>query len=325
MSIQAQYLAQAQYVIDIEIAALQKLKQNGIDVNFIKACELILQCEGHVVVMGLGKSGHIGSKVASTFASTGTPAFFIHPSEASHGDMGMITKKDILLAISNSGNTPELISLIPYIKHYAIPLLVMTGNPDSLLAQAASIRLDIGVEKEACPLDLAPTASTTVALVMGDALAMALLQARGFTKDDFARAHPGGILGRRLLLQVKNIMHTGSRIPRVKQNVLLKTALIEMTEKKLGLTTIVDDEDHLIGIFTDGDIRRFFESNKDMHTTYIKDLMTVSPLTISADSLALEALNLMEAKKITSLIITKEDRTVEGVIHMHDLLRAGIL
>lgn len=311
-------------VIETEINAIQALKQR-IDANFANACCHFLACEGRIIVIGIGKSGHIARKIAATFASTGSPAFFIHPGEAQHGDMGMITAKDVILALSNSGETGEIISLLPFIKRLNIPLIAMTGQPLSTLAKTAHVHIDVSVEKEACPLGLAPTASTTAALVMGDALAISLLGKRGFTAEDFALSHPGGTLGRRLLLRVHEIMHTGHAIPKVDLNALLKNALVEMTQKKLGITAVIDQENKLAGIFTDGDVRRAFDNNTDIHNTPIHRVMSKNPKVITANLLAAEALNIMETYKITALIVTNDDHQPIGIIHMHDILRAGVI
>lgn len=311
-------------VIKTEADAIHALLDR-IDSKFAYACQCLLTCEGRIIVIGMGKSGHIGKKIAATFASTGSPAFFVHPGEANHGDIGMITKKDAVLALSNSGETEEILSLLPFIKRLDIPLIAMTGKPDSTLAQTATVNLDVSVTKEACPLGLAPTSSTTATLVMGDALAISLLQKRGFTANDFALSHPGGTLGRRLLLKVDEIMHTGTAIPKVNYDALLKTALVEMTQKKLGVTTIVDKNDALAGIFTDGDIRRAFDNNADIHKTSIHQIMTKNPKVIRPGLLAAEALHIMETYKITALVIVNEENNPVGVVHMHDILRAGVI
>jgi arabinose-5-phosphate isomerase len=273
----------------------------------------------------MGKSGHIGNKIAATLASTGTPAFFVHPGEASHGDLGMITKNDVVLALSNSGNTAELVTLLPLIKRLDIPLISMTGDDNSALAKAAYANLDVSVLSEACPLNLAPTTSTTVTLVMGDALAIALLESRGFTAEDFAFSHPAGALGRKLLLRVSDIMHADQEVPRVKPETVLQNALLEMTEKGFGMTTIVDDQGRLLGVFTDGDIRRVIDSKTDLSTALIKDVMSSNPKTINQDILAAEALNIMEQSSITAVIVENEDKQPVGVVHMHDILRAGVI
>lgn len=318
------HIESATRTIDSEISSIEKLKQR-IDEQFTKACDLILNSHGRVVVMGIGKSGHIANKIAATLASTGTPAFFVHPSEAGHGDFGMITKDDIIIAISNSGATKEVVSLVPLFKRLGVPLLSMTGKPNSPLAQASDVHLNVGVEKEACPLDLAPTSSTTVTLVMGDALAVALLEARGFSPEDFAFSHPGGSLGRKLLLKTSDIMLEGQSIPRTDKNEKLGVALTEMTTKGLGMTTVVDQDQKLVGIFTDGDLRRCVDQGVDIQKALVKEVMTASPRTISKDSLAVEALNTMESNKITALIVEDQDEAPVGIIHMHDLLRAGII
>ena len=313
-----------QAVIETEAHAIQMLTSR-IDQNFANACHRLLACTGRIIVMGMGKSGHIGKKIAATFASTGSPAFFIHPGEAKHGDFGIIAKNDMLLIISNSGETDEILAILPFIKRLNLPFITLTGNPHSTLAKAATVNINVSVEKEACPLGLAPTSSTTAALVMGDALAIALLQRRGFTAEDFALSHPGGTLGRRLLLRVDEIMHVGNAIPKVELNALLKTALVEMTQKKLGMTTVVNQDDQLSGIFTDGDIRRAFDNNADIHQTLISDVMSKNPKVIRPGMLAAEALHIMETYKITSLIVTNEYHQPVGVVHLHDILRAGVM
>ncbi len=310
--------------IDIESRAVTALVAR-IDQQFARACQLMLECSGRCIITGMGKSGHIGKKIAATLASTGTPAFFVHPGEASHGDLGMITAKDVVIAISNSGTSAEVITLLPLLKRMGIPLISMTGNADSTLAQAADVNLDISIECEACPLDLAPTSSTTVTLVMGDALAVALLEARGFTAKDFAFSHPGGALGRKLLLLVKNIMHAGNEVPSVKEDAPLTDALIEMTEKGFGMTTIVDPNDKLIGVFTDGDLRRAVDQGIDLSQCSIGSLMGRSPKTVNQTMLAAEALGVMEQYKITALVVENDQQQPVGVIHMHDILRAGVI
>lgn len=311
-------------VIETEVQAINQL-QARIDTTFDQACELILACQGRVIVTGMGKSGHIANKIAATLASTGTPAFFVHPAEASHGDMGMITSKDVVLALSNSGTTAELVTLLPLIKRLATPLITMTGASDSTLAQAATVNLDVKVSKEACPLDLAPTASTTVALVMGDALAMACLQARGFSADDFALSHPGGALGRRLLLRVGDLMHNGDAIPMVRTGASVADAIVEMSAKKLGMTCVCDAQMRLLGVFTDGDLRRVICEHQQWQSMAIVDVMSASAKTATRDDLAAAALQLMEAHKISALVITDAQATVTGILHMHDLLRAGVI
>lgn len=309
--------------IDMELEAIAELK-NRIDADFKRACELLLDCKGRVVVTGMGKSGHIGNKLAATLASTGTPAFFVHPGEASHGDMGMITNNDVVIALSNSGTTGEIVTLLPLIKRLGIPMISMTGSASSTLAQAADVNLDVGVETEACPLDLAPTSSTSVTLVMGDALAIALLEARGFTAEDFAFSHPGGALGRRLLLKVDGLMHTGDAIPRVNADISLKDALFIMTSKGLGMTTVVDEQQALIGIFTDGDLRRALDQEIDLHASVVGDVMGKNPKTIDPNMLAAEALKQMEDSQVSVLISVNEQQQPIGVIHLHDLLKAGV-
>lgn len=316
------YLAIAKRTFDMEISALQSL-ENKLDDQFGLACERILDCKGRVVVTGMGKSGHIGNKLAATLASTGTPAFFVHPGEASHGDMGMITGDDIVIALSNSGEVSEIATLLPLIKRLGAGLIGITGNADSTLATTADVHLYAGVETEACPLNLAPTSSTTAALVMGDALAIALLEARGFSAEDFAFSHPGGSLGRKLLLKVQDIMHRADAIPSVSPEVSVSEALMEMTQKSLGMVTIQQDN-RLLGVFTDGDLRRAIDEEVDFKNTAIDAIMHRNPHTASANMLAAQALYKMEEHKITSLVIVDEQNGVEGVLHMHDILRAGV-
>lgn len=311
-------------VIDVERRSIDELAKH-IDHHFAQACDMLLGCKGRVVVTGMGKSGHIANKIAATFASTGTPAFFVHPGEASHGDMGMITGQDVVVALSNSGNTAEVITIVPLIKRLGAKLIALTGNPASTLAEQADISLHIAIDKEACPLGLAPTSSTTATLVMGDALAIALLEARGFSEQDFALSHPGGSLGRKLLLRVADIMHTGDRVPIVKVGTKLSDGLLEISKKGFGLTAIVDQQGVLAGLFTDGDLRRTLDARVDLINTPIEQLMTRNCVTIHPEALAAEALNVMEQKKITGLIVTHSDKRVEGIIHMHDLLRAGVI
>lgn len=312
-------------VLQIEHEGLAELAQY-INDDFSLACEKIFHCQGRVIVMGMGKSGHIGHKIAATFASTGTPSFFVHPGEASHGDLGMVTEKDIVLAISNSGEASEILALIPVLKRKQILLICMTRSPQSTMGKAADIHLCIKVPKEACPLGLAPTTSTTATLVMGDALAIALLRARGFTAEDFALSHPGGALGRKLLLHVSDLMNKDDDIPRVSKEATLREALVEITRKKLGMTVICDDNMLINGIFTDGDLRRIFDLGIDLNNAKISDVMTKGGIRISPDSLAVEALNLMQAKHITSLLVTEPDSDILlGVLHMHDLLQAGVV
>jgi arabinose-5-phosphate isomerase len=310
-------------VIETEGNAVLQLTQR-IDETFEKACQYLLNCRGRVVVLGMGKSGHIGNKIASTLASTGTPAFFVHPGEASHGDMGMITKDDVVLAISNSGSTKEIITLLPLIKRLDIPLISLTGKKDSALSQNATINLDVSIDKEACPLGLAPTTSSTVALVMGDALAISLLEARGFGADDFALSHPGGSLGIKLLLKVDELAHTNAHLPIVCEKATISEALIEVTEKKLGLTCVTDNSGKLTGVFTDGDVRRALTKNIDLHITPIETVMTKNCQTIKSGLLAAEALSIMEAHQITALVLIDDTNKPTGVVHMHDLLKNGV-
>ncbi|WP_067582744.1 KpsF/GutQ family sugar-phosphate isomerase [Endozoicomonas ascidiicola] len=324
MSSDQTFINSGRRTIEIEKDAIEAILPR-IGEDFSRACRIMLECSGRVVVVGMGKSGHIGNKICATLASTGTPAFFVHPGEASHGDMGMITAKDVVLAISNSGETSEVVTLLPLFKRMGAPVISMTGKPTSTLAQAAEINLNTGVDKEACPLDLAPTSSTTAQLVMGDALAIALLEARGFTAEDFAFSHPGGALGRRLLLKVQDIMHSGDRIPAVNKGTALGEALLEMTRKGLGMTTVVDDNRQLVGIFTDGDLRRAFDQGVDPHKTLIDDVMTVQCTTITPDILAAEALKIMDDRKINALICVNENRQPVGAINMHDMLKAGVV
>jgi arabinose-5-phosphate isomerase len=311
-------------VIDTEIEAVSALR-NRIDDSFVNACSYLLNCEGRIVVIGMGKSGHIGGKVAATLASTGSPAFFVHPGEASHGDLGMITQNDVVIALSNSGETSEILTILPLIKRLRIPLIVMAGNSSSTLAKSADAYLDVSATKEACPLGLAPTSSTTVALVMGDALAIALLETRGFTAEDFALSHPGGNLGRRLLLRVSDIMHTDDAIPKVNHDALLSDALVEMTNKGLGMTAVVSSDNQILGIFTDGDLRRVFAQTVNVHTTTIGEFMTTSSKIARPDMLAAEALELMQRHKINALLITDNEQKLVGAINMHDMLRAGVV
>lgn len=311
-------------VLDIETKALADLHRY-IDQSFSQACQLMMRCQGRVVVIGMGKSGHIGNKIAATLASTGTPAFFVHPGEASHGDLGMITDKDIVLALSNSGETDEVLKLLPVLKRIGISIIAVTGNPQSTLARLAEVHLCVKVEQEACPLGLAPTASTTAALAMGDALAVALLEARGFSADDFALSHPGGSLGRRLLLRIADVMHKDEQIPLVSAQASIKQALLEISAKGLGMTGIQAEDGSLAGIFTDGDLRRILDLRVDIHHTSIADVMTKNCITAKAEMLAAEALKIMETKKINSLLVVDTDNIVIGAFNMHDLLRAGVL
>ncbi len=311
-------------VIETEAQAVFDLTQR-IDERFERACELLLACKGRIVVTGMGKSGHIGTKIAATFSSTGSPAFFMHPGEASHGDLGMITRQDTVVAISHSGNTAELLILLPILKRLEVPLITLTGNLDSTLAKSSNVTLDVSIHQEACPLGLAPTTSTTVALVMGDALAIALLQARGFSAEDFALSHPGGSLGKRLLLHIDEISHYGDELPIVHENVNVCDALLEVTEKKLGMTCVVDSKGFLAGIYTDGDIRRTLTRQFDINTTPLKEVMTRNPRTVKPGLLAAEALALMQKYTITSLVIVDDENRPLGVVHLHNLLRSGVI
>ncbi|WP_295484330.1 KpsF/GutQ family sugar-phosphate isomerase [uncultured Pseudomonas sp.] len=324
MSQSSELIHSAQRTLSLELEAVQGLRAR-IDDNFVKACELILGSKGRVVVVGMGKSGHIGNKIAATLASTGTPSFFVHPAEASHGDMGMITRDDIILALSNSGSTAEIVTLLPLIKRLGICLISLTGKVDSPLAQAAEVNLDASVAQEACPLNLAPTSSTTAALVLGDALAIALLEARGFTAEDFAFSHPGGALGRRLLLKVEHVMHAGDELPQVQRGTLLKDALLEMSRKGLGMTVVMEPDGRLAGVFTDGDLRRSLDRNIDVHRTLIDEVMTVHGKTARAEMLAAEALKIMEDHKISALVVVDDQDRPTGALNMHDLLRAGVM
>ncbi len=311
-------------VIALEAAAVNSLIDT-IDEDFVQACRIIAACKGRVVVTGMGKSGHIAGKIAATLASTGTPAFFVHPGEASHGDLGMITQQDVLLALSNSGETEEILTLLPIIKRLAVPMIAMTGRVGSTLAKFSSAHLSNAVEKEACSLGLAPTASTTAALVMGDALAVTMMTLRGFTRDDFAMSHPGGNLGRRLLVVVSDIMHTGEQLPIVAQGASIMDALVEMTAKKLGMTAVVDQQGQLAGIFTDGDVRRLLEKAIDIKQAALVEVMTIDCQVIRQDILAAEAMQIMEQKKINALIVVDENKQVTGALNMHDLIHAGIV
>lgn len=310
-------------VLRIEREGLEQLDQY-INDDFARACALIYACQGKVVVMGMGKSGHIGKKMAATFASTGTPAFFVHPAEASHGDLGMVSKNDVVIAISNSGESNEILALIPVLKRQHIALICMTGRPDSAMGRVADVHLCVHVPQEACPLGLAPTTSTTATLVMGDALAVSLLEARGFTAEDFALSHPGGALGRKLLLHVADIMHSGDELPHVTRDASLRDALLEITRKNLGLAVIVDGLMKIEGIFTDGDLRRIFDMGIDFQRATIGEVMTPGGIRVRPNMLAVEALNLMQTKNITSILVADDDHLL-GVVHMHDMLRAGVV
>ena len=316
--------ALARQVLQVEAdAILSLIPRIGVDLS--DACEICLNCRGRVVVIGMGKSGHIGGKIAATLASTGTPAFFVHPGEASHGDMGMITGDDVVLALSNSGVTPEIEALLPVIKRQQIPLIAMTGKPGSRLARAADVMLDISVAEEACPLNLAPTASTTAALAMGDALAIVLLERRGFKAEDFARTHPGGTLGRRLLIRVGDIMRTGAEIPSVHVDTSVGEGLLEMTRKSLGITAIVDDGNRVLGVFTDGDLRRTLDQRTDVHAVTMRAVMTPGGKRVHPEDRAMAAVELLETHMITALIVVDEEQRLVGALNIHDLFRAGVM
>ena len=317
-------LASARRALAIEARAVEALTTR-LGAAFAQACRLCLACHGRVVVTGMGKSGHVAGKIAATLASTGTPAFFLHPAEAGHGDLGMITRGDAVLALSNSGETPELVLLLPHLKRLAVPLMVMTGRSDSTLARAASVTLDVGVPEEACPLNLAPTASTTATLAMGDALAVAVLEARGFTRQDFARSHPGGALGRKLLLHVEDLMRTGAAVPRIGPDAPLSNGLMEMSRKGLGMTVVVDPEERILGVFTDGDLRRALDRQIDVHATAMSTVMTAHARTIGPRELAAEAVHLMEVHRITALPVSDANGRLIGALNVHDLLRAGVV
>jgi arabinose-5-phosphate isomerase len=320
----AKLIRLAREVLETEASAVTALIVR-LDASFTAACRLMLACRGRVVVTGMGKSGHVANKIAATLASTGTPAFFVHPGEASHGDLGMIIGEDLVLALSNSGETSELVTILPLIKRLGVKLIALTGKPDSTLAKIADVHLDVSVAREACPLNLAPTASTTAALAMGDALAVALLEARGFTEEDFARSHPGGSLGRRLLLRVQDLMHTGDALPAVPEGTTLSKALVEMTRKGLGMTAILDRSGRVAGIFTDGDLRRTLDKQVDVHRAKVDEVMTRNCTTVLPETLAGEALHLMESRKFNGLLVVDADRKLLGALNMHDLLRAGIV
>jgi len=319
-----QLLSLGREVLEIEARAVDSLK-GRLDADFVAACELCIGTEGRVVVTGMGKSGHVSNKIAATLASTGTPSFFMHPAEASHGDVGMITRHDLLLAVSYSGETAEVVTILPIVKRLGTKLLSMTGNPNSTMARAADVHLDISVSEEACPLNLAPTASTTATLAMGDALAVALLKKRGFTAEDFARSHPSGNLGKRLLLRVADVMRVGERVPAISPDVTLRDALFEMTDKGLGMTAVVDAENTILGIYTDGDLRRTLDTGADVRTTVIRDVMHTNCKTTSADVLAAEALHILEENKITSLLVGDDNGTLIGALNIHDLFREGLM
>ena len=317
------FIESAKRTIQLEAEAIAQLV-GQLSVDFNKACELCLYCEGRIVVTGMGKSGHIGNKIAATLASTGTPAFFMHPAEASHGDLGMLTSKDVVLALSNSGASAEIVLLLPLMQRLGTPLISMTGDGNSTLARASDAHLLVSVTEEACPLNLAPTSSTTAALVMGDALAIALLEAKGFSHEDFAFSHPGGALGRKLLLKVDDIMHTGDALPSVSEGATLSEALLEMTAKRLGFTTVLDKDGRLIGVFSDGDLRRTIEAGHDLRDRQIQDLMTQGGTTIKQGALAAMAVRVMQEKRINAVVVVYDDLPV-GVLNMHDLLQAGVV
>lgn len=320
----SQLLAYGRRALEIEARAVATLAPR-LDAGFAAACRICLGCEGRVVVTGMGKSGHIARKIAATFASTGTPAFFLHPAEAGHGDLGMITRIDVLVAISNSGETPELVLLLPHLKRLAVPLIVLVGKVDSTLGRASSVAIDVSVPEEACPLNLAPTASTTATLAMGDALAVSVLEARGFTEQDFAMSHPSGSLGRQLLLHVEDVMRTGAALPRVAADDLLGAGLVEMSKKGLGMTVVVDSDDRILGVFTDGDLRRTLDKRIDVHSTPMRLVMTSNPKSIGARALAAEAVHLMETHRITALPVADAQRRLIGALNVHDLFRAGVV
>jgi arabinose-5-phosphate isomerase len=319
-----QLLARGKRVLDTEIAAIGAVRER-LQESFVEACRLLHGCKGRVVVSGMGKSGHVGNKIAATLASTGTPAFFLHPAEAGHGDIGMITADDVFLALSNSGDTPELLTILPVIKRLGIPIVVMTGRPLSTLAKAATVVLDVSVPEEACPHNLAPTASTTATLAMGDAIAVAILEARGFTQEDFARSHPGGILGKRLLTRIEDVMRTGDQLPFVGPETSLRDGLIEMSRKGLGMTAIVDESRKVLGIFTDGDLRRTLDRDPDLRAKRMAEVMTPNPKTIGPNMLAAEAVHLLETSRITQLLVVDDRGILIGALNVHDLFRAGVM
>jgi arabinose-5-phosphate isomerase len=316
--------ALARAVIETQASAITSLLDR-IDDQFVLACNYLLECSGRIVVIGMGKSGHIGSKIAATLASTGTPAFFVHPAEASHGDLGMIKSKDVVLALSNSGETDEVNQILPLLKRIGVKIVAMTGNPDSTLARHADVHLNVAIEKEACPLGLAPTSSTTAALVMGDALAISLLDTRGFTREDFARSHPAGQLGRQLLLHIRDIMHDGDEIPTVPADASISQAIVEMTAKRLGMTAVLDPNGKVIGVFTDGDLRRTLDTGLDPHTVRVSEVMTEGGQKISADSLAVEAMQKMQVHSIQGLLVTDQNNRLIGALNFQDLLKAGVV
>jgi arabinose-5-phosphate isomerase len=323
-NVTADALAMAREVLEIEAKAINDLVAR-LDGRFAQAVEIVLACRGRVVVSGMGKSGHIARKIASTLASTGTPAFFLHAAEASHGDLGMVAREDVFIALSNSGESVELLAIVPVLKRQGAKLIAMTGNGESSLAREADVHLYAGAAKEACPLNLAPTASTTAALALGDALAVALMQARGFTRDEFARSHPGGALGRKLLTHVRDVMRTGEHAARIAASATAMQAVVEMSRGRMGMTAVLDDANRVIGIFTDGDLRRALEKGLDLHATPVAAAMTRNPRTISADKLAAEAVEIMERNKVNQILVVDEDHQLLGALNMHDLFRAKVI
>ena len=317
-------IAIARDVLAIEAKAISDLI-GRLDESFGRAVQMVLECRGRVVVSGIGKSGHIAHKIASTFASTGTPAFFVHPAEASHGDLGMVTRDDVFIGLSNSGESAEILAIVPLLKRQGAKLIALTGNPGSSLAKEADVHLYAGAEKEACPLNLAPTASTTAALALGDALAVALMHAKGFTRDEFARSHPGGALGRKLLTHVRDVMRSGGDAPRVGRGATLMEAMMEMTRGRMGMTAVLDDGGHVVGIYTDGDLRRTLGKGVDMRTTLIGDLIGGAPRTISPERLAAEAVEIMERNKVNQILVVDDDAKLLGALNMHDLFRAKVI
>jgi arabinose-5-phosphate isomerase len=320
----ADLLAVGERTLASEQAGIAALRAR-LDLRFADACRLLMACRGRVVVTGMGKSGHVANKIAATLASTGTPAFFLHPAEAGHGDLGMITREDTVLALSNSGETAELLMLLPHLKRMALPLISMTGRAESTLARAATVALDVSVAQEACPHNLAPTTSTTVALAMGDALAVAVLEARGFSAEDFARSHPGGSLGRRLLLRVEDLMRRDAALPRVHPDTPLSAGLLEMSAKGLGLTAVVDADNRVVGVYSDGDLRRTLDRRIDIHATNMREVMTSGGRTIGPRELAASAAHLMEQHRITALLVVDDERRLVGALNVHDLMRAGVV
>ncbi len=327
--VREKYIQLAKDTLDIENKGIhqlyEKFSESSFQKSFTDAIELLLHCKGRIVVSGIGKSGHIGNKIAATFASTGSPAFFVHPAEASHGDLGMVQKDDVFLAISYSGETAELLRIVPLVKRMGAKLIAMTGNPKSKLAELSDAHLDVSIEKEACPLNLAPTTSTTVSLVMGDALAVVLLDTKNFSADDFARSHPGGSLGQRLLTHVRDVMRVGEDVPRTNINAPLKEALIEISKKRLGMTVIVNETNQVLGIFTDGDLRRLLEKTLDLESVQLKDVITKNPKTTSKNILVAQAVEMMERFRINHLVIATEDGQLEGALNLHDLLTSKII